>query len=172
MDASGLWSFVYSINFQIRQIPATNHHFSCEKSLLIFSSLRSHYHRQGNRKKLILPLKNSSKLWRTWSLALPVRNFLSHLHFFKVGEIMLLKHGKLMLPAGHILDLYHVRLSNAAPFCENYTKFYFDAKHKTFGAIFFKKSALSSQYRTLPYISGICPEQGHFQLKLPLTLIL
>ena len=26
MDASSLWSFVYSINFQIRQIPATNHH--------------------------------------------------------------------------------------------------------------------------------------------------
>ena len=25
MDASGLRSFVYSINFQIRQIPATNH---------------------------------------------------------------------------------------------------------------------------------------------------
>ena len=72
-------------------------------------------------------------------MTLPVHNFLSHLHFFKVGEIMLLKHGKLMLPAGHILDLYHVRLSNAAPFCENYTKFYFDAKHKTFGAIFLKK---------------------------------
>ena len=29
----------------------------------------------------------------------------------------------------HILDLYCVRLSNAAPFCENYTKLYFDAKH-------------------------------------------
>ena len=129
MDASRIWSFLYSINFQIRQIPATNHHFSCEKSLLIFSSLRSHYHRQGNRKKLILPLKNSAKLWRTWSLALPVRNFLSHLHFFKVGEIMLLKNGNLMLPAEHILDLYCVRLLNAAPFFENYAKLYFDAKH-------------------------------------------
>ena len=29
--------------------------------------------------------------------------------------------------AGHILDLYCIRLSNAAPFCENYTKF--DTKH-------------------------------------------
>ena len=113
MDASRIWSFLYSINFQIRQIPATNHHFSCEKSLLIFSSLRSHYHRQGNRKKLILPLKNSSKLWRTWSLALPVRNFLSHLHFFKVGEIMLLKNGDLMVPAGHTLDLYTKLYFNA-----------------------------------------------------------
>ena len=30
---------------------------------------------------------------------------------------------------GHILDLYCVQLSNAAPFCQNYTKLYFDAKH-------------------------------------------
>ena len=36
IDTSGLWSFVYSINFQIRQIPATNHHFSCEYSLLLY----------------------------------------------------------------------------------------------------------------------------------------
>ena len=31
---------------------------------------------------------------------------------------MLLKYGNLMLPAGHILDLHRVRLSNAAPFWE------------------------------------------------------
>ena len=42
---------------------------------------------------------------------------------------MLLKYGKLMLPEGHILNLYRVRLLNVAPFCENYTKLYFDAKH-------------------------------------------
>ena len=39
---------------------------------------------------------------RTWSLALPVHSFLSHLHFFKVGEIMS-KYGHLMLP-GAFLD--------------------------------------------------------------------
>ena len=42
---------------------------------------------------------------------------------------MLLKYGKLTLPEGHVLDLYRVRLLNVAPFCENYTKLYFDAKH-------------------------------------------
>ena len=31
--------------------------------------------------------------------------------------------------SGHILDLYFVRLSNSASFCENYAKLYFDAKH-------------------------------------------
>ena len=61
-------------------------------------------------------------------MALQVHNFLSHLHLFKVGEIML-KHGNLMLPPGHILDLYRVGLSNVSPFCENYTKLYFDAKY-------------------------------------------
>ena len=57
-----------------------------------------------------------------------------------------------MLPAGYILDLYYVQycvwLSNAAPFCENDTKSYFDAKHlekglerrgKIFGALFSNK---------------------------------
>ena len=32
-------------------------------------------------------------------------------------------------PSGHILGLHHVRLSNTAPFCENYAERYFDAKH-------------------------------------------
>ena len=36
-------------------------------------------------------------------MALPVHNILSHLNFFKVVEMMLLKYGNLMLPAGHIL---------------------------------------------------------------------
>ena len=31
--------------------------------------------------------------------------------------------------SGRILDLHHVRLSNTAPFCENYAELYFDAKH-------------------------------------------
>ena len=30
---------------------------------------------------------------------------------------------------GHIQDLHCVRLSTAAPFCENYAKLYFDVKH-------------------------------------------
>ena len=35
MDASGLWSFVFPINFQIREIPATKLHFSCEKKPIV-----------------------------------------------------------------------------------------------------------------------------------------
>ena len=62
-------------------------------------------------------------------MVLPVYNVLSHSHFFKVGEIMSLKYGNSMLLAVHILDLYLVRLSKAASFCENYTKLYFDEKH-------------------------------------------
>ena len=38
MDASGLWSFAYSINFQIRQMQARNQHFSGEKGLLLCGS--------------------------------------------------------------------------------------------------------------------------------------
>ena len=32
-------------------------------------------------------------------------------------------------PTGPNLDPFYIRLSNAAPFCENYAKLYFDAKH-------------------------------------------
>ena len=77
---------------------------------------------------------------------------------------MLLKYENLMLPAGHIVDLYRVRLLNAAPFCKNDAKLYFDAKHlkkgldrdgrrgvKMFGALFFKK---------VPFLASIqrCPK--------------
>ena len=34
-----------------------------------------------------------------------------------------------LMQTGHILELYCVRRSNAAPFCKNYAKVYFDAKH-------------------------------------------
>ena len=131
MHAYELWSFIYSINFQITQIPATNHHlkkaYRCVGQdfwkKIIFFVWDLVTTGQQIEKTWFCHWKNTSKLWRTWSLALPVLNFLSLLHFFKVGEIMF-KYGSLMLPAGHIIDLYCVRLSNAVPFCENYTKFY------------------------------------------------
>ena len=84
MRASRLWSF-YSINFQIRQISVSNQHFFLgittlfqlisltvvwvevfekkkNKKKTIFSSLRSCYHRQANRKALILPLEKYLKI--------------------------------------------------------------------------------------------------------------
>ena len=123
------------------------------------------YNRQANRKKnLFCHWKNTSKLWRTSSLSLPAQNFLSHLHFIKVGEIMLLKYGNLMLPARQISDLYCVRVSNAAPFCENYTKLCFNAKKfkkglnrgegrkrgKIFGALFSKKVSFLANVERRP----------------------
>ena len=125
MDASGLLSFVYSINFQIMQIPATNHHFSCEKNLLLCGSmflkktffLVWYLVTKGKKieKIYFVTKKNTPKLWRTWSLALLVHNI-------------------------------------RCPF--------------------FKKSALSGQYGTLPQISRIFPDQGYLQKKSPLILIL
>ena len=109
-------------------------------------------------KNLFCHWKNTSKLSRTWSLALPIHNFLSHLHFFKVSEIML-KYGDSILPAEHILDLYCLWLSNAALFRENHVNLYFNAKRLEKGLIrngvkllvtYFQKSFLSGQYRTLP----------------------
>ena len=78
---------------------------------------------------------------------------------------MLLKYGNLMLPAGNILDLYCVRLSNAAPFCENHIKLYFDANHlkkelnrcegeggrrTIFGALFSKKEPVLANIEGCP----------------------
>ena len=136
-----LWSFVYPIYFQTKQIPAANHYFSCEKSLLLFWS-------RFLKKKFFLfeiLLPQASKQKKTYFATKKIlQNFEGHDHwhcqcitfwiifwiyFFKVGEIMLLKYGNLMLPAGHILDLYCAWLWNVAPFLKNYAKLYFDAKH-------------------------------------------
>ena len=70
-----------------------------------------------------------------------------------------------VIKLGHILDLYCVQLLSAAHFCQNYAKLYFDAKHLEKGlnrggvlnfwgpffqkSVFFDKSILSGQYRTL-----------------------
>ena len=96
MDASRLRSFAYSINFQIRQIPATNHHFAREKTLclvgqdfwkrnIIFSGLRSRYHRQTNRKKLILALKKYFKTSKDIIIATASKWLFQSFTFFQSG---------------------------------------------------------------------------------------
>ena len=91
MHASRLWSF-YSINFQIRQIPATNQNFpgknnpfsisltvvwvEISEENISFSSLRSCYHRLAKRKKLsYFATRKILQNWTTWSLRLPARNY-------------------------------------------------------------------------------------------------
>ena len=159
-------------------------------------SQKIHFFRQANRNKLILPLEKYFKTLKDMIIGTAGRYLFQSNNSFKVEEIILLKYGQLMLPAGHILDLYFIQyciwLSNAAPFCENYTKLYFDAKHLEKGfnffqknalfqikcsfiiksALFYKKcfffsqkSALSGQCQMLPWISRICPDQIHFQIK-------
>ena len=60
---------------------------------------------------------------------------------------------KKMKGPGHIPGLYCVRQSNVTPFCENYAKLYFDAKHLEKGLNRGgEESALSGQYQTLPKI--------------------
>ena len=59
-----------------------------------------------------------------------------------------------------------IKKLNAVPFCKNYAKLYFDAKHLEKGlvytifsksALFSRKSALFDQYQTLPQISTLGP---------------
>ena len=84
--------------------------------------------------------------------------------------------------SGHILDLYCVWLSNAAPFCQNYVKLYFDAKHSEKGLNrgeveflepFFQKSVLLSKekcpsgpYWTLPQVSRTCSDNCGFLVEI------
>ena len=97
IHAPGLWSFVYSTNFQIKQIPASNiflgniNTFSIKpKKIINLFSLRSRYRRLAKRKKLILPLGNYMKNFLE-------HNFLSNVQFSKC-EMMVSKYGYLMLP--------------------------------------------------------------------------
>ena len=81
-----------------------------------------------------------------------------------------------LLPTRHILGLSCIRLLNAAHFCENYAKLYFDANHSEkglnskggggiFGA-FFQISGLFSE-KMYPFLANIkrCPKF----LEYPLT---
>ena len=98
------WSFEFFNNFQTRQIQARNQLFSGEKHLLLCGS-------RFMKKNIFYgkKIERNLKLWRAWSLARLVHNVFSYLHFCKVGEIMLLKYGHLMLPVGYILVLYCVQ---------------------------------------------------------------
>ena len=61
-----------------------------------------------------------------------MREFDDCLQKIKLGSLKsIFSYSYILIPlaqSGHILDLYYVRPSNAAPFCENYAKLYFDAK--------------------------------------------
>ena len=92
MHASGLWSFV-KLQSQNNIFAGNNNHFSIKPTVVwVKISEKNHqffrfeisYHRLANRENLILPLRNSFKSLK--DLALPARNFLSHLQFFKSGR--------------------------------------------------------------------------------------
>ena len=89
---------------------------------------------------------------------------------------MLLKYENLMLPAGHIVDLYRVRPSNVAPFCKNDTKLYFDAKHlkkgldrdgrrggKIFGPLLLKKVPFLTNMERYPKFLEYVLTRGIFR---------
>ena len=94
-----------------------------------------------------------------WSQCKRTSGYHCYLSFFKSNYLSV---WLFFIKSGHILGLDSIRLSNAATFCNNYTKFYFEAKHlekglnnrgggrgSTVGALY-QKSALSGQYRMLP----------------------
>ena len=73
------------------------------------------------------------------------------------------------ISAGPNVDLLCVRQSDAAPFCENYAKLYFDVKHlekelnRGGGKIFCGHSLKTKcpfwpEYRTLPWFSRLGPD--------------
>ena len=62
--------------------------------------------------------------------------------------------------SGHILGLSFLRLSNAAPFYENYTKLYSDAKHLEKGLnrggflVFFISEKVSFFHKKMPFLAN------------------
>ena len=82
----------------------------------------------------------------------------------------------------HILDLYCVQLLNAAPFCKNYTKLCFDAKHLEKGlnrevkflVPFFQKKYPFSKKKKIPFLANIecCPKFLEYALpSFPIGLV-
>ena len=135
MDASGLWSFVCSINFQLRQFPATNQHISCKESLLLY---RSRFLKETIILfwfEILLPqtIKEKETYFSTRKI---LQNFEGHDHWYCPYTTFWVIYFSskwvrwccwnmsinLILPAGYFLDLCSVWLSNTAPFFENYTR--------------------------------------------------
>ena len=73
---------------RLRFLKKKHQFFWCEIALPQFSKEKETY----------FSLENTPELQKRWSLALSARNVLSHLQFFKVCEIMVLKYGHMMLP--------------------------------------------------------------------------
>ena len=73
------------------------------------------------------PILSCSNASDTWKHILSTATALKR--FFRIICWSTFLNAQTSVPAEHVLDLYCVRLSNAAPFCKNYTKLYFDPKH-------------------------------------------
>ena len=112
----------------------------------IFSSLRSRYHRQANRKKLILSLKTlfCHEWYNHWYCR--YITFRVIYIFFKLDEIMLLKYGN----QTYIVFDYRT-LPSFTKIIQRFISMQITQKrdlmggmgYKVFDALFFKKSALS-----------------------------
>ena len=135
---------------------------------------KKHFFRQSKYKEIYFAVR---KILKNFDWHCRYITFSVIYIFFKVGEIMLLKYRHLMQPAGYIIDLYCVQycvwLSNAVPFCEDYTKLYFDSKHlkkglnrrgKIYVALFSKKCSFSIKsalfHKKCSFLPNIkrCPE--------------
>ena len=130
------WSFEFFNNFQTRQIQARNQYFSGEKRLLLCGSRfmkKIFFSGKKIERNLFCHLKKTSKLWRAWSLAQLVHNVFSYLHFLQSGWDNVVKiwafDATSRVYSSPILRSIPCLISNAAPFCENYTRLYFDVKH-------------------------------------------
>ena len=133
----------------------------CTRSILSWSSGTFIFSWQAFTTAITLSIESFSGTSILWIRILVCRLYCSYCcHIWFPTDLACLSVKQFALQAGPNADLLCVRQSDAAPFCENYTKLYFDVKHLEKGLNrrwwnfwwpFFQKSALFGQYRMLPW---------------------
>ena len=104
-----IWFFSYDFKNIEHLITLVNSNAASREPLIIFIAL------------MVSPSTN----WRAWTMAICQMDSIS----FMQAATPVLAPTMLDAPSGPNLDLLCVQQSGAAPFCEYYAKFYFDAKH-------------------------------------------
>ena len=104
-----IWFFSYDFKNIEHLITLVNSNAASREPLIIFIAL------------MVSPSTN----WRAWTMAICQMDSIS----FMQAATPVLAPTMLDAPSGPNLDLLCVQQSGAAPFCENYAKLYFDAKH-------------------------------------------
>ena len=167
MDAFGLWSFVYSINFKLGKFQPQTIIFLMKKPTVVWVKIsqKKNFFRfeislPQASKKLILPLKKYFKTLKDMIIGTASTYVFESFTFLQSWWDNVVEIGKFDATSRAYSRPILRSTIERCSFCKNYTNLYFNAKH------------LEKGLDRGGGVSRKCPDQGHLLIELPLILIL